>query len=60
MSEFEPELREITTKCDECDHIEEFASDNLKVKVDDDWEQTCTQYPECDSEHATIIKIITG
>ena len=51
------EYREIETKCDECGIVEEFTSDNLLKSVGDDWEQTCTNYPQCKSEHATITGV---
>ena len=49
--------QEIKTKCNECGVEDEFTHIGKTICVDDDWEQQCSEYPKCNSNHARVLKV---
>jgi len=53
------DMVEIYTHCDECGEDDSFTSDHSELEVGDEWEQECTNHPECEARTQTITRVLS-
>ena len=53
------ECVEVYTHCEQCGYDDSFTSDHKGVVTGEDWEQTCTNYPDCTADRQIVTRVIS-